>query len=172
MNGKGADQLLSTGAAAGRLGASRAHIVDLCEQGQLPFCWVGDHRRILRTDLERFRKEAKAKVPRREHLLGLWLGRATAAHIAADPAIALEYGRTRLEQLIVDSPQAAGWLDRWRVLIAAGPEAVMTVLTASDDEAISLRSASPFGGLIPEGERDQIVTSFQQFWPLAEGSQP
>ena len=38
--------MLRTGEAARRLGVSRQHVVDLCNQGRLPYITVGAHRRI------------------------------------------------------------------------------------------------------------------------------
>ncbi|RUP04163.1 MAG: DNA-binding protein, partial [Mycobacterium sp.] len=38
--------LCTTGEVARRLGVSRQHIVDLCDQGALPCVMVGSHRRI------------------------------------------------------------------------------------------------------------------------------
>jgi excisionase family DNA binding protein len=175
MNSMDYERALTTGETARRLGSSRQHVVDLCEQGTLPCYRVGAHRRIREFDLARFVDAQFAAGQgrpslRREQLLGLWLGRATAGHVARDPLGTLAYARRRLESLRQAGPGASHWLDRWACLIEAGPEAIMTVLTSSDDEAISLRSASPFGGVIPFEERDRIVASFQAFWPLAAES--
>lgn len=38
--------LLSTGQAATQLGVSRQHVVNMCDDGRLPFTRVGTHRRI------------------------------------------------------------------------------------------------------------------------------
>jgi excisionase family DNA binding protein len=45
--------LLSTGEVAHLLGSSRQHVVDMCTRGELPFLWIGRHRRIERSDIDR-----------------------------------------------------------------------------------------------------------------------
>ncbi|MGH3537959.1 MAG: helix-turn-helix domain-containing protein [Pseudonocardiaceae bacterium] len=45
--------LLSTGEVARLLGSSRQHVVDMCTRSELPFLWVGRHRRIERSDIDR-----------------------------------------------------------------------------------------------------------------------
>jgi excisionase family DNA binding protein len=45
--------LLSTGEAAGLLGVSRQHVVDLCDRGDRIFVRVGSHRRVPRFELDR-----------------------------------------------------------------------------------------------------------------------
>lgn len=164
------DPLLTTGEAAQRLGSSRQHVVDLCEQGALPYHLVGRHRRVRQSDLERFARRRGAETLRREQVLGLWLGRAIAARVATDPETVLEHARGEIERLWQMQPRSRGWLGRWRELIERGPEAVMATLTSPDEEAVSLRATWPFTGLLPLAERDRIVRSFQQYWRPSEGS--
>ncbi len=59
----------TTQAAADYLGMSRPHLIKLLEQGELPFHFVGTHRRIYLKDLKEF--EAKRDRQRRESMAAL-----------------------------------------------------------------------------------------------------
>lgn len=50
---------ISTQAAADFLGCSRPHVVQLLEEGKIPYMKVGKHRRIKYEDVRSFKKEMK-----------------------------------------------------------------------------------------------------------------
>jgi len=52
---------ITTQAAADLLGCSRPHIVQLLEEGKMPYTKVGKHRRIKYEDLISFKKEMKER---------------------------------------------------------------------------------------------------------------
>jgi excisionase family DNA binding protein len=158
-------EFLTTGQAATMLGASRQHVVDLCNRGELASISIGSHRRIRRRDVLAFAsRAARMSPPRREALLSLWLGRAVAGKIALDPAAALEHGRRNLREIERDHPEAGPSVREWERLIEDGPEAVMAALTSPTQAAADLRQNSPFFGLIPQHERDRVVDAFHAHW--------
>jgi excisionase family DNA binding protein len=60
------DETFTTQAAANFLGVSRQHLVDLLEEGEIPFHKVGSHRRVYFRDLKEYADRRDAK--RRETL--------------------------------------------------------------------------------------------------------
>lgn len=159
--------LLRTGEVARQLGVSRQHVVDMCESGQLPFQRVGVHRRIQQKDVDRLRQRPAARSSlTREGLRSLWYHRAVAGHVAQDPDRALEFGRRRLRQLLDIHPHGMSnqWLRQWESLLERGPEAVMSAITSDDPLGQELRANSVLIGLLTQGERASILTSFSSFW--------
>lgn len=153
--------LLTTTQAAEIIGCSRQHVVNLCNRGEIPFTMVGRHRRISRRNLDRDRSPVGL---RREEALALWWGRVVAAHVAQDPDRVLGTARSELAHLGKRHPESRLWLRTWQRVIDRGPEAVMSVLTSSDQLAIDLRATSPFIGVVPLEVRDRVVSAFQMYW--------
>lgn len=156
------DDLLTTTEAAALLRSSRQHVVDLCERGVLPFVRVGTHRRLARADvLAMLRPELT-----RDQLKSLWLHRAVAGRLVADPDAVLDRAVTNLRRLQSVHPDgmAAMWLDRWRQVLEAGVESVLDVLTSRSRDAAELRQNSPFAGVLPEGVRQAVLTAFAEHW--------
>ncbi|BCJ73317.1 transcriptional regulator [Catellatospora sp. IY07-71] len=156
------DDLLTTTEAAALLRSSRQHVVDLCERGVLPFVRVGTHRRLARADvLAMLRPELT-----RDQLKSLWLHRAVAGRLVADPDAVLDRAAKNLRRLQSVHPDgmAAMWLDRWRQVLEAGVEAVLDVLTSRSRDAAELRQNSPFAGVLPESMRQAVLTAFAEHW--------
>lgn len=64
------DETFTTQAAAGFLGVSRQHLVDLMDKGEIPHHRVGTHRRVILKDLIVYQKARDGK--RRQALGGLF----------------------------------------------------------------------------------------------------
>ena len=103
---------------------------------------------------------------RREELRSLWLNRAIAGKLAADPQGVLRVARDNLARFTEIHRDGAveHWLNRWRTILNGGPEAVMRTLTSEAPEAIELRQTSPFPGVLSESERQSVLGSFKEYW--------
>lgn len=166
------DELLTTGDAAAVLGCSRQHVTDLCRSGALPFRTIGTHRRIARSDLDRFAVGSSREVPRdivRQRLRSLWLHRAVAGRLAADPDGVLEIARANLERARALHPRSGPWIDAWAAIVD-DPELVMERLTAPDDRSAELRQNTPFAGVLDDAERSRILAAFADWWRATHAS--
>jgi excisionase family DNA binding protein len=158
------DELLTTTQVAALLHCSRQHVATLCDSGALPSTRAGTHRRIRRSDVERF-----VRPPlRREDERSLWINYALAAKLIRDPGNVIERATKRLQQLrrIHGDGSVNHWFDRWQVALSEGPTAVLAIMTERSDAGQAMRSSSPMTGiglLTPE-ERSQVLTSFQTYW--------
>jgi excisionase family DNA binding protein len=155
-------ELLTTGEAAVLLRSSRQHVVDLCERGLLPHVRVGTHRRLRRQDVEALLQPSMT----RDDLRALWLHRAVAGKLVADPQGTLATATRNLHRLqaIHCDPATAVWLERWSALLDEGVEAVLYALTSPAAYSIALRRHSPFAGVLDETERRAVLTSFADSW--------
>lgn len=161
------DELLTTGQAAALLGCSRQHVVDLCEQGALPFVSVGTHRRVRRWDVVAVagRDQAGSGMTR-DQARSLWLHRAVAGRLAQDPDAVLARARANVHRWLATRPEggATRWLQEWGRILDAGPEAVMEALVSPSPGARELRQSSPFTRVLSEAERQSIIRSFGRYW--------
>lgn len=64
------DEPFTTQAAADYLGVSRPHLIELLERKEIPFYFVGSHRRIVFADIQAYARRRDAA--RRESLEGLF----------------------------------------------------------------------------------------------------
>ena len=78
----------------------------------------------------------------------------------------LRRARANLERFsrIHAGGSALRWLERWDALLSQGPEAVMETLTSTAPDAAELRQNSPFPGVLPEKERQDVLDSFARYW--------
>jgi excisionase family DNA binding protein len=151
------DELLTTGEAALILNSSRQHVVDLCDQGLLPFVTTGTHRRVRRADVDALRSRTERLT--RDQGRSLWLGYAIAGKLVADPLGVLEKGRANLSAL--ESHRAARrWLAEWEKLLDGPLDGVLEGLTSRAPRARELRQNSPFAGVLTEEERQQVLAGF------------
>ncbi|GAB1643828.1 helix-turn-helix domain-containing protein [Krasilnikovia sp. MM14-A1259] len=152
--------LLTTGEAAVLLRSSRAHVVDLCLRGLLPYVRVGGDRRIRRADLEALVHPSLGPA----ELRSLWLHRAVAGKLVADPGGVLAAGMGNLHRLRRMHPDGSAWewLDRWEVVLEQGVEAVLDALTSSARYAVELRRTSPFAGVLTERERHTVLAALAE----------
>jgi excisionase family DNA binding protein len=153
-------ELLTTGAAAKLLGASRQQVVNLCERGELPFVMVGKHRRVSRGAIEAMLRP-KRKLTR-DQLKSLWLHQAVAGSLVTDPGAVLGKATTNLDRLLVQhqGTMTEHWLLLWREKLGEGPGAVLKALTSEDSESVELRQNSPFAGVLSPPQRQQVLDAF------------
>lgn len=162
--------LLTTGQAAGLLGCSRQHVVDLCEARELAHVRIGVHRRLNRRDVEAFALRGPLNDrDKREERRSLWLHCAVAGHLARDPDVVLVLAESNLKHLRNVHPGGVTtrWLDLWQQTIDRGPDAVMRMLTSGSPTAAELRQNSPFAGVLDEDERQFVLRSFVSNWRAA-----
>lgn len=154
------EQLLTTGEAATILGASRQHVVNLCEAGDLPFITVGTHRRIRRADVEV--AQARTRKMSRDQRRSQWLNTAIAGKLVADPEAVLSKARHNATAMLERGArgQARVWLERWKELLDEPPDRVIEALTSPSPWARELRQNSPFAGVLTEDERRRVLESF------------
>ena len=98
-----------------------------------------------------------------DQLRALWIHRAVAGKVAADPARILARAETTATSLLAREPDGAPWLRQWLALIQRGPEAVMRTLVSTDPLARELRANSPFASILSTEERAAILASFSRF---------
>lgn len=158
------DELLSTGEVARLISASRQHVVDLCDTGQLASFRVGKHRRVRRETVDAYLAEREhRRAVDGSHLLQLWSGRVQAAHVALDWGRARDLAVRRLAEMRADN-HLAWFADQWARVLAQGAEAVMETLTRRDEEAAVLQNTSPFVDLLSDDERGRITDAFIEWW--------
>ena len=82
------------------------------------------------------------------------LAASVAAQVAADPTLL-----DRASEVMEGGVWRSDYARQWRTLIAAGPEAVVGVLTSTHPDALALKADSPFTllGLIDAGERQRLL---------------
>jgi excisionase family DNA binding protein len=150
--------LVTTGQAAILLRSSRAHVVDLCLRGLLPYVRVGGQRRIRRSDVEALIEPRLS----RDEMARLWLHRAVAGKVVSNPPAVLAAASINLRRLRRMHPEghAWEWLDRWAAVIEDGAEAVLEALTSSAEYAVELRRTSPFAGVLTEAERRTVLEAY------------
>ena len=162
--------LLSTGEVARLIGASRQHVVDLCDTGRMASFRVGRHRRVRRETVDAYLAEREqSRVVDGSHLLQLWSGRVQAAHVALDWAGARDLATRRLAEMR-DDGHLAWFADQWARVLAQGAEAVMETLTRGDGEAAVLQNSSPFVDLLSDDERRRITDAFIEWWGSQRGA--
>jgi excisionase family DNA binding protein len=155
-----ASDLLTTGEAARLLRSSRAQVADLCLRGLLPYVKVGAQRRVRRADVEALIQPGL----NRDQMESLWLHRAVAGKVVANPPALLAAAAINLRRLRRLHPEGASWewLDRWQVVLDDGVEAVLDALTSSSAYAIELRHTSPFAGILTEHERRTVLNAYAE----------
>lgn len=153
------NEQLTTGEAAKLLNCSRQHVVDMCDEGLLPFTWVGKHRRVLRRDLETVRRGTE-KLNRSERR-SLWLAHVVAGKLLLDPD---RYVGDALRQLDLMRPAARGqardWLDDWERLLAGPIDELVARMTDRSLRGRELRQNSPFADVLSSDERDAALAAF------------
>ena len=164
------DDLLTTGKAAGLFGCSRQHVVDMCLRGEVPYVWVGRHRRIRRPDVEGIVGDSGdrlARVLTRDQERSLWLHRALLGTLLAEPEEILAAAHGNLDRLLAQQTRTTMAVHRsqeWRRVLDQGVDQVADVLTSCEPLALELRQNSPFAGTLPQETRAKVLSSFRAHW--------
>jgi excisionase family DNA binding protein len=157
--------LLSTGEAARLLGSSRQHVVDLCTRGELPFVWVGRHRRVPTSAVDGLLERQPSPLTRDQER-SLWLHRALLARLVTDPDDVLGLARANVAWLLElhKTQTAARWLAEWKRILDSGVDEVADLLTSRSPLAVELRQNSPFAGALSQETRSKVLAAFVKHW--------
>ena len=164
--------LLSTGDVASLLGVSRQHVADLCDRGDLIFVWVGSHRRVPRSELDRILGTVNEGKLTRDQERSLWLHRAVLGELVNNPEDVLARVGGNLQRLRAQHlgrGMTARWLGQWQEVLDAGVDAVADVLTSRGPAALELRQNSPFAGVISQEVRSRVLAAFLRHWRRDHG---
>lgn len=158
-----ATDLISTGDAAQLLGCSRQHIVNLCNEGKLTVVRKGgSHRYVHQSEV----LSLSSQLTTRDQEQSRWLHAAIASRLVREPDLVLTRARDNLARFseVHEGTMAEYWLDLWRKTLDSGADSVLDVLVSNTPHARELRQNSPFSGLLPEGERREVLQSFRRHW--------
>jgi excisionase family DNA binding protein len=157
-----ADHLLRTGQVARRLGVSRQHVVDLCKQGKLPYVMVGVHRRIPEHAVTS--KLVDTRDPRDDgKQQSLWLHAALIPKVVNDPDTVLGIARRNLaRQRQSGSTHSAVYIDEWESILDAGVGRVIEAFLDPSDHGATLRSCTPFTGVLSQDEVRSIKKAYRE----------
>jgi excisionase family DNA binding protein len=166
------DELLSTGAAATLLGSSRQHVVDMCSRGDLPYVWVGRHRRIRKSAITSVVRHEPAGLTRDQER-SLWLHRAVLAQLMSRPTEVLGIARQNALRVLQQQHRAtmtSRWLEEWLHVLDRGVDDVAEMLTSRSPLGVELRQNSPFAGVLPQATRSKVVAAFAHHWREEHGT--
>jgi excisionase family DNA binding protein len=157
------ETMLKTGEAARMLGVSRQHVVDMCKRGEIACVYVGTHRRVPRSEIERLTSRRLT----REEEKSRWLHRALQAQMLADPDVVMSKARENLRRW-ADMHRPDGmtmrYFKEWEHVLNDGLDAVLQVMDSASSEARELRQNSPFAGVLPEETRARVLRTFSEYW--------
>ncbi|HEX8110711.1 MAG TPA: helix-turn-helix domain-containing protein [Kofleriaceae bacterium] len=168
----GHDELLSTGAAAQLLGSCRQHVVDMCSRGDLPYVWVGRHRRIRKSAIASIARHEREELTRDQER-SLWLHRAVLAQLMSRPTDVLDLARQNALRVLQQQHRVSmtsSWLEQWLRILDNGVDDVAETLTSRASLAVELRQNSPFAGVLPQDTRSKVLAAFAQHWREEHGS--
>lgn len=155
------DRLLRTGEVADRLGVSRQHVVDLCNQGKLPHVMVGVHRRIPEHAVAA--KLARAHAPRNDgKQQSLWLHAAVVSKVVNDPDAVLGIARRNLARQRESGSHSAHYTREWESIVEAGVGRVIEAFLDPSDHGATLRSCTPFTGVLSQDEVRKIKNAYRE----------
>ena len=162
------DPVMTTTQVAQFLGTSRQHVADLGDRGTIQ-CWrTGTHRRFHRTDVVAYRErtQVRAKAGAIESMnladrRSLAYGLLIAEKLLVETESVLAHARRNLahQQSVHTDGSADRYLNTWEALLAGPTEAILRVLTSTDDESVDFRHAAPFAGVLTDAERRAVIRS-------------
>ncbi len=89
--------------------------------------------------------------------------RIVAERLMADPEKVLRFASANLQRWSSRSENGNRplWMDEWMQLLSQPPEVIAQVLTSGSEEAIRMRSSSPFAGSLSPRERWALYREIQ-----------
>jgi excisionase family DNA binding protein len=156
------ESFLRTGEVASRLGVSRQHVVDLCKQGKLPHIMVGAHRRIPEQAV------ISSSMTTRESWSdgkqqSLWLHAALVPKLVNDPDVVLGIARGNLDrQRDNGSSRSLAYVREWEAILDAGVGRAIQALLDQSDHGATLRSCTPFTGVLGQDEVRSIKKAYRE----------
>jgi len=114
--------------------------------------------------LEWILQPTQARPLTREERRSLFVHRAIARRLLADPAGVLAHAQANLMTMRAANRDGSAnrWLDAWEQLLAAGSvAAIVGVLTSHDEQARELRQNTPFAGVLTESDRASVYEMFR-----------
>ncbi|EUA10775.1 DNA binding, excisionase family domain protein [Mycobacterium kansasii 732] len=162
------DTFLRTGEVASRLGVSRQHVVDLCNQGKLPHIMVGAHRRIPEQAV--MSKFVNTRDPRSDgKQQSLWLHAALIPKLVHTPDAVLGIARRNLDkQRERGSARSTAYIREWESILDAGVGRVIEAFLDPSDHGATLRSCTPFTGVLSQDEVRTIKKAYRELRDSAQ----
>lgn len=154
--------LLTTGEVARLLGASRQHIVDLCDSGAIMSMRAGSHRRIPRSEVDRL-----THLLTRGQEKSWWLHQALFAELLTSPDKVLRTARSNLKRwraMHRSDGMSVHRLEEWEQILDAGLDSVIEAVSSRSPHACELRKNTPFAGALPADTRLKVLQSFEDHW--------
>ncbi len=161
------NEVLTTGEVARLLNCSRQHVVNLCDEGLLPFQLVGTHRRVRRDAVEAMRAGPGLS---REERRSLWLAHAVAGKIVDNPDTVIRRAHDQLELMRpMVRGRARAWIAEWGQLLDGPVDVLIGALTDRSSHGCELRQNSPFAGALTADERDRVLAAWRQHDRRSDG---
>jgi excisionase family DNA binding protein len=157
------ETMLKTGEVARLLGVSRQHVADLCDRGKIEHIRIGTHRRVPRSEVDRF----VGRRLTREEVKSLRLHQALLAPILTEPTAVIAKARDNLDRWSdMHRPDgvAARYFEEWKRVLDRGLDAIVEVMISPSQEARELRQNSPFAGVLPDETRVRVLRTLKDQW--------
>ena len=150
------------------LGTSRQHVADLADRGMIP-CWrTGTHRRFRRADVVAYQERTQGRAhagilesmnltDRRSLAYGLLIAKKLV--VAPDPVLGQARRNLARQRTVHTDGSADRYLNAWAELLAGPTEAILNVLTSTDQRSVALRHAAPFAGVLTDADRRSVIRS-------------
>jgi hypothetical protein len=146
----------------------------MCTRGELPFTWVGRHRRIHRSAVDQLLRDDHPPLTRDQER-SLWLHRALVGRLVEQPEQILNQARQNATKLL-EQQQRPGMtthrLTEWLRVLDSGADNVAEVLTSAQPHAVELRQNSPFAGVLPQDIRSKVLAAFIRHWRTDHAAPP
>ncbi len=101
----------------------------------------------------------------------LWLHRAIAARLRADPGWVRAKAKANLARIRGShGPSVGPYLCRWSELLDGPLDTLAGMLISESQDARDLRQCTPFAGVLSPHERWEVYRAFRQWWLVGGGA--